>query len=241
MSELRAVIVDDERLARRELRSLLEEHKGVSVVGEAGGADEAAAVIREVSPDVVFLDIQMPGATGFDLLDRFDVEADIIFVTAYDEYAVRAFEVNALDYLLKPVAPERLARALERLAGEGRREPEAPLRRLEYDDRLFLDLGGHSRFLKVGTIVSISGAGDYSEVLTEDGKKSLVQKPLKEWEARLPEKYFLRIHRSAIVNLEHVERVENWFNRSYRIHLRQLEEPLTVSRRYAASLKARFG
>jgi two-component system LytT family response regulator len=240
VTDLRALIVDDERLARRELRALLEEHGGLTVAGEAGSADEAAALIREVRPDVIFLDIQMPGATGFDLLERVEVTADLIFVTAFDEYALRAFEVNALDYLLKPVAPERLARALERLARGGRRE-KTPLRKLEYDDRLFLDTGGHSRFVKVSSIVLVAAAADYSEVFTEDGRRALVQKPLREWEARLPSKHFLRVRRSTIINLEHVERVENWFNRSYRIHLRQLKEPVAVSRRYASVLKSRFG
>ena len=242
MPELRALIVDDERLARRELRALLEEHGGLTVAGEAGGVEEAAALIRELRPDVVFLDIQMPGATGFDLLERVEIKADLVFVTAYDEYALRAFEVNALDYLLKPVAPERLARALERLArGRRRGGEETRLRKLEYDDRLFLETGGHSRFVKVSAIVLVSAAADYSEVFTDDGKSALVQKPLREWEARLPAKHFLRVRRSTIINLEHVERVEHWFNRSYRIHLRHLKEPVAVSRRYASSLKSRFG
>jgi two-component system LytT family response regulator len=241
LAELRALIVDDERLARRELRALLEEHGGVNVAGEAGGADEAAALIRELRPDVVFLDIQMPGATGFDLLERVEVGADLIFVTAYDEYALRAFEVNALDYLLKPVSPERLARALARLPRGRQRGEETPLRKLEYDDRLFLETGGHSRFIKVCSIALVAAAADYSEVHTDDGRRALVQKPLREWEARLPEKHFLRVHRSTIINLEHVERIESWFNRSYRIHLRRLKEPITVSRRYASSLKSRFG
>jgi two-component system LytT family response regulator len=119
--------------------------------------------------------------------------------------------------------------------------PPAVARKLEYEDRLFLEVDERSRFVKVSDIVFISAADDYAELLTADGQKSLVLKPLKEWEERLPEKQFTRIHRSTIINLEYVERVESWFNRSYRIHLRRVAEPLVMSRRYAARLKLKFG
>ncbi|HXG67689.1 MAG TPA: LytTR family DNA-binding domain-containing protein [Blastocatellia bacterium] len=236
----RAIIVDDERLARKELRSLLAEHAGVEVVGEADSVARAVEIIRAEGPDVVFLDIQMPGETGFTLLEKIEPAFKIIFVTAYDAYAIRAFEVNALDYLLKPINPERLAHAIERLR-EGAPARPVGAHKLEYEDRLFLEVDERSRFVKVSAIEFISAAGDYSEIFTADGQKSLVLKSLKEWEERLPEKYFARIHRSTIINLEYVERVESWFNRSYRIYLRNIAEPFVMSRRYAARLKLRFG
>jgi two-component system, LytTR family, response regulator len=236
----RAIIVDDERLARVELRSMLDEYPQVQVVGEADGVEAAAELVRTTGPDVVFLDVQMPGLSGFELFDHVDATFRTIFVTAYDAHALRAFEVNALDYLLKPVSPRRLARAIERLVSEGRDSEPQP-RRLDYGDRLFLTADDRPRLLKVEAIAFIRAADDYSEVHTSDGKTLLVQKPLKEWEGRLPENCFWRIHRSTIVNVEYVERIEENLNRSYLVYLRGFAEPFLVSRRYATELRARFG
>ena len=238
MDRFTAILVDDERLARRELRSMLAEHDMIEVVGEAETVAQAANLIEAKKPDVLFLDIQLPGETGFDLLERISPACKVIFVTAFDAYAIRAFEVNALDYLLKPINPARLAQALERLTTQA---PAAPVRALEYEDRLFIEVDERSRFLKVSDIVVISAMGDYSQIFSSDGQKALVLKPLRDWEERLPAKHFTRIHRSTIINVEYVERLESWFNRSYRIHLRQMAEPLVMSRRYAARFKTTFG
>ena len=237
---LRAVIVDDERLARQQLRALLAAHPEIEVVGEADGVQQAIEVIHLLQPDVIFLDIQMPGPSGFDLVAALEIPGQIIFVTAFDEYAVRAFEVNALDYLLKPVHPDRLKQALERLAQPQLSAPAVAPSPLEYDDRIFLDTGTRASFVKVSDIECIAAAGTYSEVYTADGKKILLLKSLNEWETRLPGKHFMRIHRSALVNLEYVEKVDQWFGQTYRVHLRGLAEPLTISRRYAARLKGKF-
>ncbi len=230
------MIVDDERLARNKLRALLEAHAQVEIVGEADGVEEALKVIRREKPDVVFLDIQMPGASGFELLDKVQRSFKTIFVTAFDEHAIRAFEVNALDYLLKPVNPERLALALERLAHNGG-EGESARRLLEYDDHIFISVGERSQFIRVSSIKCISAAGVYSEIHTTDNRKILAHKPLSEWEERLPPKRFTRIHRSTIINIEHVEGIEKWFNYSYQVRLRDIKEPFLMSRRYAAKLK----
>ncbi|HEX8289070.1 MAG TPA: LytTR family DNA-binding domain-containing protein [Pyrinomonadaceae bacterium] len=242
---LKSLIVDDERLARKELRSLLADFAEIEIIGEAENCDQAAEIIEAKSPDAVFLDIQMRGETGFDLLERLpSVNFKTIFVTAFDAYALRAFEVNALDYLMKPVNPERLAQAVNKLFSEEKSadsEKTKSLRPLELDDRLFVQTGARSIFLKIRTISHIVSAGDYSEVFTAEGRKLLVEKSLREWEARLPEKHFVRIHRAAIINLEYVEKVEDWFNRSYQIYLQNAREPLTASRRYAAKLKEKFG
>jgi len=236
----KALIIDDERLARKDLISLLSNHDNVTVIGEADDVPSASQAIEKLNPDVIFLDIQMPGDSGFDLLEKTDVDAHIIFVTAYDEYAIRAFEVNALDYLLKPVNPERLTKALEKLEFQ---EQDLPgrIRKLNYDDRLFLMVGRHFKFLKVNTILCVSAAGDYSEVLTSDGNKGLTHKSMKEWEIRLPAQHFIRVHRSTIINMEFVDRVEEWFNYSFRVYLKGVEEPYVISRRYAAKLKEKLG
>ena len=235
----KAILIDDERLARRELRSMLADHPEIKVIGEADSVRRAAELIRDAKPDVIFLDIQMPGESGFDLLDRVEAVFKVIFVTAFDDYAIRAFEVNALDYLLKPINPARLARAIERLSSSDNAGSEC-VRKLEFEDRLFLTMDDRSRFLKISSIKAICAAGDYSEITTSEGQKSLVLKSLKEWEERLPDRYFSRIHRSTIVNLEYIERIEKWFNQSYRIYLHKIEDPFIMSRRYATKLKSRF-
>lgn len=136
MTKYKAIIIDDERLARKEMRRLLAEFDEIAVAGEAENLAEAAKLIETEKPDIVFLDIQLSGESGFDLLDRVEQNFKLIFVTAFDAYAVRAFEVNAIDYLLKPVNPERLAKAVERLAEDTAAAPR-PANPLEFDDRIF--------------------------------------------------------------------------------------------------------
>ena len=231
-----AIIVDDERLARRELVSLLKAHPEVAIAGEAASVDEAAMLVRTVDPDIVFLDIQMPRRSGFELLEAADVRGRVVFVTAHDVHAIRAFEVNALDYLLKPVHPARLAVAIRRvLAATGESRPAAA--RLELDDHLFLTEGRAARFVRVRAIVCIRGAGDYSEIALPDGKQLLSPRPLKEWEARLPAS-FARVHRTAIVNLDHVERVERTSDDAFAVYVRGVPAPVPLSRRHAARLRS---
>ena len=231
----RAVVVDDERLARLELCSLLAQDPSVVVVGEAASVVDAQAIIEREQPDLVFLDIQLGDETGFTLLERTQVSGEIIFVTAYDEHAVRAFEVNAADYLLKPVHPDRLRDTLRRLDdGPADRPPETLL---DAEDRLFVRVNERWRFLKVATIWSIEAAGDYTRVRTADGEAVLLHKSLQEWESRLPNKQFTRIHRSTIVNLDAVERVEEWSRHTFRVYVKGFTEPYPMSRRYAARLR----
>lgn len=236
----KALIVDDERLARKEIISMLSDYENIVVAGEAEDAPSAINAIYNYKPDVIFLDIQMPGKSGFDLLNEINVDAKIIFVTAFDEYAIRAFEINALDYLLKPISPGRLQKAIGRLEQKNKSN-NTSLRKLEYTDRLFLSIDAQMQFMKVSSILSISAAGDYSELLTMNGKKELTQKSMKEWESRLPENYFSRIHRSTIINMEFVERLEEWYNYSYRVYLKGVKNPYLISRRYVSKLKDKLG
>ena len=211
--------------------------EGVEVVGEATNVGDALAVIEAERPDLVLLDIQLGRETAFDILERTDAPFDVIFVTAYDQYAVRAFEINALDYLLKPVDAQRLRDALARLDaddGEPVQRSETPL---EGDDRLFLKVGTRWRFLRVDTIRAIEASGDFTRALLVDGADLLIGKSLREWEAQLPAKLFVRIHRSTIVNVDQVRRVDEWFNRTFQVHVEGISEPYAMSRRYAARLK----
>lgn len=234
----KALIVDDERLARKKLRSMLAGFPNVQIIDEADSVAEAVKAVEKTNPEIIFLDIQMPRASGFDLLEQIETGAKIIFVTAYDEYAIRAFEVNALDYLLKPVSPKRLAQAIERLEQATEKPTE---KNLEYDDFIFVNSGRSSKFIKIDSIKCILAADVYSEILTEENRKFLLLKSLSEWETRLPAKNFLRIHRSTIINLEFIERIEKRFNYSHQIYLQGVNEPLVISRRYRAKLKDKFG
>jgi two-component system LytT family response regulator len=204
---MKALIVDDEFLARRELRRLLAVHDWVQVVGEAGHVEEAVEQIDRLSPDLLFLDIQMPGGSGFDLLDRLEAAPRVIFTTAYDQHAVRAFEVNALDYLLKPIEPERLAAALERARTSGRgavpAHPAAPQDALE---RLFVRDGERCWFVPVREVRLLSAEGNYVR-LHWGGGQALLGRTLNSLERRLDPRRFFRINRSQIVNLDCIESV----------------------------------
>ncbi len=237
-TKLRAIIVDDERLARADLRSLLADQENVELVGEADSVTTAADLIGRENPDLIFLDIQMPGESGFDLLEKVDQHARVVFVTAFDEHALRAFDVNAVDYLLKPVNPARLRTAIERAE---RRDAALPAdhQMLHQDDALLLTFGTHRKFIRIGSIVYIQSAGDYSEIITSEGKKGLVRKTMTEWEDRLPKEYFCRIHRTAIVNIDCVESIDKGGGDSYQVRMKGVAVPLPVSRRCARLLRER--
>lgn len=254
---LDVLVVDDEPGVRADLVRTLRRESDVRITGTAGSVGQAAELVRRDHPDVVLLDIHLGDESGFDLLRAAgDVEFHTVFVTAYDEYAVRAFEVNALDYLLKPAEPERLRAALDRvrrlLEGTVARTVESPAdagmtarstaaddgsradaRPLRYDDWLFLRFGSGRGFLKVAEISHVTAEGDYTAVYTTLGERHLILKPLREWASRLPEPHFLRIHRNALINLARIEHVEPWSNYTYRIYLRGYAEPLVMSRSYA--------
>ena len=243
MRRRHAVLVDDERLARRELRTLLTEAHAqeVHIVGEAATIEEAARLIAATDADLIFLDITLGRESGFELIPLIGADVDIVFVTAHDVHALRAFEVNALDYLLKPVDPERLARTVGRLIPAERAET-GDLRPLDHGDRLFLRLDGTRIFVRVSDILAIGADGDSSLLYLAGRPKAAGNaRSLKEWEVRLPDRFFLRIHRSTIINLDHVERVEEWSHGSYLVYMRGLPEPLPMSRRYAARVRSLLG
>ena len=237
---VRVVVVDDERLARAQLQRMLHEHADVEVVGEADDVPSAVEVIGRTRPDAIFLDIQMPGESGFELLPRLERPVQVVFVTAFDAYAIRAFEVNALDYLLKPVTPARLDGTVQRLRGRTPDQSPAPERLLAYEDRLFIPLGGRPQFIRVADVIAVTADDDYSEIHLRDGSRGLVLTPLATWEARLPKQHFVRVHRSAIVQFGAVTRLDPWSNGGYMIHLAGMAEPVTMSRRYATALRDRL-
>lgn len=237
MTKLKAIIVDDERLARVNLRKLLVPHSEIEIVGETSSCIGALDLIKFYNPQLIFLDIQLSGETGFDLLEMIDSSIKIIFVTAYDEYAIRAFEVNAIDYLLKPLNPERLKASIDRLIIREKAQKQEP-RSYEYSDSIYVRLNNYaSRFIKISSISSIEPVGNYSKIVTIEGKHCLVLKTLKQWQEELPDDNFVRIHRSSIVNIEHVDRIERNPETGHLAFLKNKQEPIEVSRRYARKLK----
>lgn len=238
---MRALIVDDEALARSELRKLLLSHPAVEVAGEAANGTEAMRRVRELRPDLLFLDIQMPGMNGFELLGKLATPGlEVIFVTAYDRFALQAFEVNAVDYLLKPVDRVRLGKALERVAarrgGGGGEEP--PPKPLSEGDQIFLRDGERCWFVPVRSIRMLEACGNYTRVVTGESSP-LVGRPLSALEARLPPGLFLRANRSQLVNLNEVEATAMTVSGGLLVRLRGGLE-VEVSRRQAQSLRERM-
>ena len=237
---MRAIIIDDERLARTELRKLLQDYPEVEVIDEAANADEGLSKIESQQPDLIFLDIQMPGKTGFDLLAQLDRAPQVIFTTAYDEFALKAFEVNALDYLLKPVEPKRLADAIQKLhTGEGR---EARLETehtnnsiLSENDQVFVKDGERCWFVKLSDIRLFESVGNYAKVFFGPNKP-LILKSLNALEERLDEKTFFRANRKHIVNLRMIDKIEPYFNGGLLLELKGGEK-IEVSRRQTVKFK----
>ncbi|TCZ73634.1 LytR/AlgR family response regulator transcription factor [Flaviaesturariibacter aridisoli] len=239
---MRAIIIDDERLARTELRKLLQEFPEIEVVDEAGNVDEGLAKIEAHNPDLIFLDIQMPGKTGFDLLAELDRAPEVIFTTAYDDYALKAFEVNALDYLLKPVEPKRLSDAIQKLhggeSGNGSLHVaagEGPRGLLTEQDQVFVKDGDRCWFVRLGDIRLFESVGNYAKVFF-GGNKPLILKSLNALEERLDEKVFFRANRKHIVNLRLIDKIEPYFNGGLLLELKGGEK-IEVSRRQTVKFK----
>ena len=254
MKPLRALIVDDEPLSRERVATLLAPDDRVLVAGECADGRQAVAAIRAVAPDLVFLDVQMPELDGFGVLEEIGAAEmpHVVFVTAYDSYAIRAFEVNALDYLLKPVDPERLAVAVDRAVEQaGRRAAGAPdprlaalldslERRRRYTARFVVHERGGAFFLPADAVALIEAERNYVRLHARDGATHLIREPLKEVEAGLDPERFVRVSRSAIVALESVERVEPWFRGEHVLILRDGTR-LTTSRAHGEAFRALLG
>lgn len=240
---IKAVIIDDERLARNELKKLLQDFPEIEVIAEAANANEGIEKIEHLNPDLVFLDIQMPGKTGFDMLAELEKAPDVIFTTAYDDYALKAFEVNALDYLLKPVEPKRLADALQKLHLEENRDQEGLAEEeiavnkslLHENDQVFVKDGERCWFVKLGEIRLFESVGNYAKIYF-GGNKPLILKSLNALEERLDEKVFFRANRKHIVNLRLIEKIEPYFNGGLLLELKGGEK-IEVSRRQTVKFK----
>lgn len=234
---MKALIVDDERLARTELKRLLTPFKDVQVVGEAVNADDAAEKINQLRPDLVFLDIQMPGKSGFDLLEELDSVPTIVFTTAYDEYALKAFEYNALDYLLKPIEPQRLEDTVKKLIEKYRKKSavESDQEILTEADQVFVKDGDRCWFVKLEKVRLFESEGNYVRLFFEENKP-LILRTLNYLDERLDSKTFFRANRKHIVNLKWIDSIEPWLNGGLLVKLKDGHK-VEVSRRQAVKFK----
>lgn len=240
MNIYRALIIDDERLARVTLSDMLADYPGIQIIGEAESVADSINLISRLNPDLLFLDIQLSDGTGFDLLNKISYSGRIIFITAYDEFAIRAFEVNAIHYLMKPVSHKQLGEAISRLERKDKEKEPAGITNYKYGDRLLLSCGNYLNFIKISTITTITAAGDYTVIRTIDGKEFINSKTMTEWENRLPENHFLRINRSTIVNFDAIENTEQVSVNLVLISVKGIPAPFRISRLYYKKIRDRF-
>jgi two-component system, LytTR family, response regulator len=232
---MKAMIIDDEPPARRELRRLLADSDWLEIIGEAGNVDEAAEMIETLSPELLFLDIQMPGGSGFDLLTRLEHVPAVIFTTAHDEHAVRAFEVDALDYLLKPIDPPRLAEALSRVKSV---QTERARRFDDALEQIFVRDGARCWFIPLREVRLLSAEGNYIR-LSWGNARPLLGRALAALERRLDPNRFFRANRQQIINLDFIENVELGVNGRLHAQLRDGPE-VEISRRQARMFKIKM-
>lgn len=228
------LVVEDSRLARKELTAMLADLGFFEEILEANDADEAKQLLEAEEPEVLFLDIHLPGKNGFELLESLDQIPQVIFTTAYDEYAIKSFDFNAIDYLLKPIKPERLEKALKKIHIT---EPDSK-KTFSSDRQIFVKDGDKCWFVKLADIRMFESLGNYSRVYFEEGKP-LIHKSLNYLEKALDPAVFFRINRQQIINLEHIEKLDSWFNGKLKIKLKSGEE-VEVSRRQSNRIKSMF-
>ena len=235
---MKALVIDDERLARKELISLLSNYQDIEIVGEAVNADDAQEKIKALNPELLFLDIQMPGKNGFELLESLDHVPKVIFTTAYDEYALKAFEVNALDYLLKPIRKERLDECIQKIAKEETTEiveTEEAEYKLGLQDQVFVKDGDKCWFVRLADVRLFESDGNYIKVYF-DNFKQMIHKSLNALDKKLDDRSFFRASRKHIINLSWVENIESWFNGGLLVKMKGGEK-VEVSRRQASKFK----
>jgi len=236
---IRAIIVEDSRLARQELKELLKIHPQIEIVAEAASVDVAMALILKEDPDLVFLDIHLPGKSGFDLLAELDHLPAVIFTTAFDQYALQSFDYNTIDYLLKPIVPERLSSAIlksEALLHAVRSKPAAG--RLSADSRIFVKDGSKCWFVTLSDIRLFESKGNYTQLFFNEDHP-LILRTLQQLEDTLDEKLFIRINRQQIINVNFISTVAEWFGGRLKLTLSS-GESVEVSRRQLNRFKNLF-
>lgn len=237
MKTLTAVIVEDSRLARNELKELIKTHKEIELLGEAENVDEGYELIKKTNPDLLFLDINMPEKDGFELLEMLDEVPLTVFTTAFDEYAIKSFEYNAFDYLLKPINQKRFSKSIEKVLESLETTSEDSKKEgvLSLDKQIFIKDGEKCWLVKIQDIALFEIVGNYTRVFFEN-QKPLIYKSLTQIEEKLPEDVFFRANRQQIINIRHVKKVVSWFNGKLKIEMSSGEE-IEISRRQSYVFK----
>lgn len=238
MITLKAVIVEDSRLARNELKELIKAHTEIEVLGEAENVDEGFKLINETKPDLLFLDINMPEKDGFELLEMLDEVPTTIFTTAFDEYAIKSFEYNAFDYLLKPISQKRFSKSIEKVieSVDNKAKDETKIgSALSLDKQIFIKDGEKCWLVKIQDISLFEIVGNYTRVFF-DNNKPLIYKSLAQVEEKLPTEVFFRANRQQIININHVKKVVSWFNGKLKIEMNSGKE-IEISRRQSSLFK----
>ena len=241
MTELKVVIVDDEAMARSALRRMLTEFPGIKICGEANSVDDAARIITQTQADAVYLDIELYGESGFDLLDQLDERITVVFVTAYSQYAIRAFDVDARDYLLKPVTKDRLAQTISRLQEQRSGiKPSSDGNKLNLDDSIPVQEGRKRSRIPLKQLCLIEAKGDYTVLTSVNGSSGIVWQSLNQWLRLLPAAQFIRIHRGVIVNLDQVKSFETVTGNRLKLNMNGIQTSCFASRRLTPYLRKRL-
>jgi len=233
--KIRTIIIDDEKLARQELRYQLKDFNNIEIIDEAENVDEALSKIAELKPDLIFLDISMPEKNGFDLLEELDQAPAVIFITAHDQFAIKAFESNALDYILKPIRAERLQLAIQKVEEDIEARKSKERGELNSNSQVFIKDGEKCYFVKIGDIFLLESAGNYVKVFFEN-KKPLLHKSLNLLEEKLPADIFFRVNRQQMINLNYVQNIESYFKGGLHVTLKS-GQVIEVSTRQAVRFK----
>lgn len=243
MKNIRTVLVDDVEVMRITLKKVLAQFPNIEIVGEASSFDEAREVINDSQPDLVLLDIDLNGLTSIDLIGELNCTPKIIFITSHENFAVKAFELNAVDYIIKPISAKRIGTAIDRItkpieeiAEFGGENDE----KFQSDQIILLNFDNKMNFIKIKDINFIEAYGNYTKVNMDDGKLSITYNSIKKWYAKLPEDIFIQIHRSTIVNLLNVQKIEKWTNDTGRLYLKDIEKPFEISRSYFFQIKKKY-
>ncbi|MEM6718638.1 MAG: LytTR family DNA-binding domain-containing protein [Bacteroidota bacterium] len=239
MENITAIIVEDSRLARNELKELLKKHPQIELIAEAENVDKAYELINQKQPRVLFLDINMPEKNGFELLEMLDNVPITIFTTAYDEYAIKSFEYNAFDYLLKPISQDRFSKTIEKVIATIEKEATEQ-KPFELHRQIFIKDGENCWLIRISEIAVFEIVGNYTRVYFEDNKP-LIYKSLNQIEAKLPEETFFRANRQQIINLNHVDKVVPWFNGKLKVTMKTSEQEIEISRRQSYKFKELLG
>lgn len=239
---IKAVIVDDVDSMRIVLKKLLGTFDKIQIIGEAADFEDARNIISEERPDLLFLDIDLNGLTSLDLLKTIGYQPMVIFITSHTDFAIKAFELNAVDYLLKPISLERLTKAIEKVTNkwEDTSFVDDYNTKFTADHIILLSFDNKMSFVRIKDINYIEAYGNYTKVNLVDAKLSVTYNSIKNWDTKLPEDLFIQIHRSTIVNLHNVTKIEKWANDTGRLYLKGIEKPFEISRNFFFQIKKKY-